>query len=78
MEPFPYSQSSDVVKIALRTSLMQLARPIIAPDPRRFGRGRLRELALNPPRATMAMSDDLKLFASTFAAGFLIVSVLIA
>ncbi len=57
---------------------MQLARPIFAPDPRRFGRGRLRELAMTPVIARAAISDDLKLFASTFAAGFLVVSVLIA
>ena len=55
---------------------MQIARPLFAPDPRRFGRGRLRELVIEPLSA--GVSDDLKLFASTFAAGFIMVSVLIA
>jgi len=59
---------------------MQLARPIYARDPRRFGRGRLRQLAAAAPIAiaTGGMSDDLKLFATTFVAGFAIVSALIA
>jgi hypothetical protein len=57
---------------------MQLARPIHARDPRRFGRGRLRELAAAAPIATTAMSDDVKLFMTTFVAGFAIVSALIA
>jgi hypothetical protein len=55
---------------------MQLARPAFAPDPRVFGRGRVFDLgtAAIPPRA---VSNDLKLFASTFLVGFLFVSVLI-
>ena len=55
---------------------MQLARPAFAPDPRRFGRGHLRDLP-----ATVVTPDglgnDLKLFATTFVAGFLFVSILI-
>ena len=54
---------------------MQLARPAFAPDPRRFGRGPLRDTVA--VRLEPAISDDLKLFVSTFAAGFLFVSVLI-
>ena len=56
---------------------MQLARPTIAVDPRRFGRGQARELepALVP---TSNFSSDLKLFATTFICGFVFVSVLIA
>jgi len=57
---------------------MQLARPIFAPDPRRFGRGRLRELVAPAAQAASGVSEELKLFASTFAAGFIVVSVLIA
>jgi hypothetical protein len=55
---------------------MQLARPWFALDPRRFGRGRvwLLELAARP----FKVSDDLKLFATTFVAGFVFVSILIA
>ena len=45
-------------------------------DPRRFGRAGARAVcaAAAPP----ALNSDLKLFATTFAAGFLFVSVLIA
>ena len=57
---------------------MQLARPLFAPDPRRFGRGRVRELVAAAEAPALAISSDLKLFASTFVAGFMIVSVLIA
>ena len=55
---------------------MQLARPAFAADPRSFGRGRLRALCAAP--ASAPLSDDLKLFATTFLAGFLFVSILIA
>jgi hypothetical protein len=54
---------------------MQLARPAYAPDPRRFGRRAL-AVAVAAPRQS-ALGDDLKLFALTFAAGFLFVSILI-
>jgi hypothetical protein len=43
---------------------------------RAFGKGPLRELSAPAP-AKLAVSDDLKLFATTFAAGFLVVSILI-
>ena len=54
---------------------MQLARPAIALDPRRFGR-RGASLAA-AVRAEPGLSDDLRLFALTFVAGFLFVSILI-
>ena len=54
---------------------MQLARPLFAPDPRSFGRSRLRVLHA-APAARRAVSD-FELFATTFVAGFLFVSVLI-
>ena len=55
---------------------MQLARPSFATDPKRFGKGRVRELASARP-GEWAISADLKLFATTFLAGFLFVSILI-
>ncbi len=56
---------------------MQLARPVIAVDPRRFGRGRAR--GLEPvSMSTRNLGSDLKLFAMTFLCGFVFVSVLIA
>jgi hypothetical protein len=57
---------------------MQLARPLFAPHPRVFGRGQIRQLGPMLERPAPAISDDLKLFASTFAVGFLFVSVLLA
>ena len=56
---------------------MQLARPAFALDPKRFGKGPVRELASVHQVAT-GISTDLKLFATTFVAGFLFVSILIA
>ena len=55
---------------------MLLARSGIAVDPRRFGRGR--SWTLGAAVAREPLSADLKLFATTFAAGFLFVSVLLA
>jgi hypothetical protein len=54
---------------------MQLARPAFALDPRRFGRGRARILGVEEAGSTIG--PDLKLFATTFVAGFLVVSILI-
>jgi len=55
---------------------MQFVRPVFASDQRRFGRGPARVLAVPAvPRARLG--DDFKLFAATFAAGFLFVSILI-
>ena len=56
---------------------MQLARSASAIHPRSFGRGPRKELGAFQPAAPSA-SDDLKLFATTFAAGFVFVSVLLA
>jgi hypothetical protein len=54
---------------------MMMIRPAIALDPLRFGRRlpRLGDEAGQSP----ALVDDLKLFGTTFAIGFLFVSVLI-
>jgi hypothetical protein len=56
---------------------MQLVRPAIAMDPRYFGRGRFWDLSVSP-ETRAAISDDVKLFATTFVAGFLFVSILIS
>ena len=56
---------------------MVRVRSAIALDPRLFGRGQPRILGALEERS-WAPSDDLKLFATTFAAGFLFVSILIA
>jgi hypothetical protein len=55
---------------------MAYIRPAAAIDPRVFGR---RPIALpeEQPLRSSTFSDDLRLFAATFAAGFLFVSVLI-
>ena len=55
---------------------MQLVRPAFAMDPRYFGRGRLWDLSI-PSESWAALSEDFKLFATTFIAGFLFVSILI-
>ena len=55
---------------------MQLARRIVVADPRMFGRGPKRLLEAEPEKSKV--SDDFKLFATTFVAGFVFVSILIA
>jgi len=55
---------------------MQFVRPAFAPHPRRFGKGQIFMLTL-PSEPAWVLSDDLKLFAATFLAGFLFVSILI-
>lgn len=55
---------------------MQLARPAIAQHPFAFGRGIVRKLE-PPAAAAPSIGDDLKLFAATFLAGFVFVSLLI-
>lgn len=55
---------------------MHMVRPSLALDPRRFGR----RFVLHTPAgesSARAISDDLKLFATTFLGGFLFVSILI-
>ena len=54
---------------------MQLARPAYAPDPRQFGRRGV--CAVREEHFDGSMSNDFKLFAMTFVAGFLFVSILI-
>jgi len=54
---------------------MQLTRRVVAADPRAFGRGPRRHF--EPPAAAGAINADLKLFITTFIAGFLFVWVLI-
>ena len=56
---------------------MQLARSASAVHPSRFGRGPRKTFAPESP-AGATIGDDLKLFATTFAAGFIFVSVLLA
>lgn len=55
---------------------MQLARPPIAQHPFHFGRGPLRDIERAAAPAS-AVSRDLKLFGTTFLAGFVFVSMLI-
>ena len=54
---------------------MQLIRPAYAAHPSRFGRGPARVHPAVADRS--ALLDDLRLFAATFLAGFLFVSILI-
>jgi hypothetical protein len=56
---------------------MQIARPLFATDPKCFGKGRARLLQSKEPAPTPTISSDLTLFATTFVAGFLVVSILI-
>jgi len=55
---------------------MQLARPAIAAHPFRFGRGPVRSACSSS--IERRLSEDLKLFATTFLAGFLFVTLLLA
>ena len=55
---------------------MRTQRALVASNPRRFGRARAMTLdAAVEPRRTL--TDDLQLFAATFAGGFVFVSILI-
>jgi hypothetical protein len=55
---------------------MPFSRPAFALSQRRFGRGPMR-VAADTARDERKLTDDLRLFAATFAAGFLFVSILI-
>ncbi len=55
---------------------MQLFRPAFAQHPLRFGRGPVRILE-SPVGTASDRWGDIKLFAATFVAGFLFVSILI-
>ena len=75
-EPRPHLASSNMVKIALR--ICHAARPArIRSDPKQFGRGRMYACRRRPSPASIAISDEVKLFAITFLAGFAFVSILI-
>jgi hypothetical protein len=63
--------------MAVKHFPMAHARAAIAIDPRLFGRGQMRVVEDAPVRS-WAIPDDVRLFATTFAAGFLFVSILIA
>ena len=55
---------------------MQLIRPAFALHPTHFGKGGVRDLsAVEAPASTL--SADFRLFATTFLAGFVFVSILI-
>ena len=54
---------------------MHVVRPVFALHPKSFGRGPVRER--DQTVQTSGIVDDVKLFAMTFLAGFLFVSVLI-
>lgn len=54
---------------------MLLARPANAADPRTFGRGPHRQLGPALAAATQSVGSDLRIFLTTFAAGFVFVSV---
>lgn len=55
---------------------MAVVRPALAMDPRRFGKAPVPGAAA-PPMLVSTLGDDVRLFAITFAAGFLFVSILI-
>ena len=57
---------------------MQLSRPVAALHPRAFGRRALFDLEPRPSPAGIVLSDDFKLFATTFVCGFVFVFSLIA
>jgi hypothetical protein len=57
---------------------MQLVRSVSAHDPRLFGRGRIYDLSAEPADTGARLSDDVRLFAVTFLAGFAFVSILIS
>ena len=56
---------------------MRLLRPVIALDPRLFGRRFPGFILGGEDRPEFAISDDLKLFVTSFALGFVFVSALI-
>ena len=63
--------------MAVKTFPMRNQRALVAANPLQFGRGPawLANVAGQP---AWGLSDDAKLFATTFAGGFLFVSILIA
>jgi hypothetical protein len=63
--------------MAVKIFPMAPARALISADPRQFGRGRMRDPGI-AQQESWGLFDDAKLFAATFAAGFLFVFILIA
>ena len=57
---------------------MQLDRPAFALHPKSFGRGRTYQVPAPIEAQPLSISDDVKLFAMTFIAGFAFVSILIS
>ncbi len=75
-EPFAHLASLNMVKAALR--ICHAARQArIRDGPEVLREGPLVRTCLIPPESRAALSDDFKLFATTFIAGFLFVSILI-
>ena len=56
---------------------MRTNRALVAADPRRFGRAAAFQLAMPDDERRWTVSDDMQLFAATFSAGFVFVSILI-
>ena len=56
---------------------MQLDRPLVATHPCSFGRGRARIVSV-PASLPWRLSEDVKLFGTTFVVGFVFVSILIS
>jgi hypothetical protein len=75
LERFSLARVSNMVNTASGIA-MRLVRPAFAMHPRRFGRGRARVFAMPAPPA-WGLSDEFKLFATTFVVGFVFVSILI-
>jgi hypothetical protein len=65
-----------MVKAALSMFFMQAARSRFAANPKLFGKGPVRDLSRSEIQRT-SFTNDFKLFATTFLAGFLFVSILI-
>jgi hypothetical protein len=55
---------------------MQLSRPAFALHPTLFGKGRVRDTDVHR-RDASTLGADVKLFATTFIAGFVVVSIMI-
>jgi hypothetical protein len=63
-------------KSRVKDFAMQLSRPAFALHPSLFGKGQMRDVSI-PRRGELTLSSDVRLFATTFVAGFLFVSILI-
>lgn len=57
---------------------MHPVRPNFAPHPAHFGRGPARAHAIALPAPERALSEELRLFATTYVAAFLFITCLIA